>query len=283
MKPSLMLAKKITQSELKEWNQRTWENHFIEPKIDGERFVRLRNGEWVSRQGKPKYNVQKICKAIDSVKKFKGYIIDGELFGGDWSDTISAAHTHHDTGIQLEYRVFDVVHADKADQPLTLRKEYLNELVEEAHNICKMVVAVPSSVVSCYSDFMHEYRRYLANGCDGAIIKVRNGSYELKRSSLWLKVKPYFEMDCKIVGFNEGAKRLIGTLGSIEVKIPIDGGKWSTLTTSVGTGIDDSNRDLIWKNRKKLNGVLAEIRYRKISEKDRLIEPRLVKIRTDLL
>lgn len=71
MKPSLMLAKKISQDELKEWSQRTWEEHFIEPKIDGERFVRTENGKWMSRQGKPKHNVEKICKAIDSVKSLK--------------------------------------------------------------------------------------------------------------------------------------------------------------------------------------------------------------------
>jgi len=283
MKPSLMLAKKISQDELKEWSQRIWEEYFIEPKIDGERFVRTENGKWMSRQGKPKHNVEKICKAIDSVKKFKGYIIDGELFGGDWSDTISAAHTHHDTGIRLEYRIFDVVHPSKLDLPLSLRKEFMAELVECAHEANPMIVAVPSVSVSSYAEFMYEYRHFLASGCDGAILKVRNGPYETKRSKQWLKVKPYAEIDCKIVGFNEGKDRLKGTLGSIEVKVPLNRGGWSNLTTSVGTGFEDKDRDVIWKNRKKLMGALAEIRFRKISAKERLIEPRLVKIRTDLM
>ena len=48
MKPSLMLAKKISQDELKEWSQRIWEEYFIEPKIDGERFVRTENGKCIS-------------------------------------------------------------------------------------------------------------------------------------------------------------------------------------------------------------------------------------------
>ena len=74
-----------------------------------------------------------------------------------------------------------------------------------------------------------------------------------------------------------------GTLGSIEVKVPLNRGGWSNLTTSVGTGFEDKDRDVIWKNRKKLMGALAEIRFRKISAKERLIEPRLVKIRTDLM
>lgn len=283
MKPSLMLAKKITQDELKEWEQRVWERHFIEPKIDGERFVRTSKGLWMSRQGKSKFNVKQICKAVDSVKKYHGYIVDGELFGGDWSDTISAAHTHYDTGIKLEYRIFDIAHPSKLDLPLSTRKENLSELVEDAHNIHAMIMSVPSVSVSSYAEFMYEYRHFLASGCDGAMLKVRNGPYELKRSHQWLKVKPYAELDCKIVGFNEGKDRLEGTLGSIEVKVPIENGRWSTHTTSVGTGIDDKNRDIIWKNRKKLIGKLAEIRYRKISEKERLIEPRLVKIRIDLM
>ena len=171
MKPSLMLAKKITQDALKEWDQRTWENHYVEPKIDGERFVRTKEGLWLSRNGKAKYNVEGICKAIDKVTKFKGFVIDGELFGGDWSRTISAAHSHDDTGIELEYRIFDIVWPSKLELPLRFRKELLAELVEEAHNYHKHIVAVPSTVVSSYDDFMHVFRQHCATGCDGAMLK----------------------------------------------------------------------------------------------------------------
>lgn len=285
MKPSLMLAKKITQDELKEWSQFDWENHYVEPKIDGERFVRTKDGIWLSRNGKKKYNVEGLCSAIDSVKKFKGFIIDGELFGGDWSSTISAAHSHEETGIELQYRIFDVVWPSKLELPLTFRKEMLANLVEEAHNINKRIVAVPSTIVSSYDDFMHVFRQHCATGCDGAMLKHRKSPYTLKRSSDWLKIKPYMEMDCKIVGFNEGKGKYVGTLGSIEVRVPDmrQKGGWSAFVTKVGCGMDDPDRDKIWRDRKKLIGKLAEVRYRKISEKkSKMIEARLVRVRVDL-
>lgn len=282
MKPRLMLAKKVTQTELEEWSQMKWEDHYIEPKIDGERFVRSEVGVWVSRQGKPKYNVNLITNAIDRVRRFSDYLIDGELFGGDWSSTITAAHSHHKTGIRLQYRIFDVVPLKHKLMPLMDRKEIIGELL---HSIKSTdVVAVESTIVSSFSDFKQVFDDYCAKGCDGAIIKTRKGPYEFKRSKHWLKIKPYSEMDCKIVGFDEGEGKYEGTLGSISVRVPItrrEGG-WSQHITHVGTGMNDEERDNIWKNREKLIGKLAEVRYRAISPKKiRLIEPRLIRIRVD--
>ena len=101
-----------------------------------------------------------------------------------------------------------------------------------------------------------------------------------KRSDAWLKVKPILELDCKIVGLKPGRGKYGGTLGSIQVRIPVNGMKWSMSETSV-SGMTDRDRDYIWNNRKKIVGKFAEVKFRKISEKNRLIEPRLLRLRLD--
>ena len=284
MKPPLMLAKKVTLSDLQEWTQMTWERHYVEPKIDGERFVRTVNGDWLSRQGKQKVNeaVGRICSAVDKVKRYRHCIIDGELFGGNWNDTISAAHSHGPTGIKLEYRIFDVIDPAKMSQPLSERKVAVDRLAKEASGYHKHIVSVMPDETSSYEHFMELFQLYCATGCDGAMIKKKSGIYETRRSKLWLKVKPHLEVDCKIVGFNPGNGKYSDTLGSIEVRVPVTPkeGHWSEHTTSV-SGMTDELRDRIWRDRKGLIGKIVEVRYRKMSEKIRLIEPRLVRIRLD--
>lgn len=282
MKPPLMLAKKVTMADLKDWSQITWERHYIEPKIDGERFVRTIGGDWLSRQGKMKFNVGGLCEAVDKVRRYRGCIIDGELFGGNWSDTISAAHSHDPTGIKLEYRIFDVIDPENMHQPLRERKLAVQRLVNEASGYNKNIVSVMPAEASSFDAFMDLFRLYCAEGCDGAMIKPKTGPYEAKRSKYWLKIKPHLEIDCKIVGFNPGKGKYEDTLGSIEVKVPVTPkeGHWSKHTTSV-SGMTDELRDKIWRERKQLMGKIVEVRYRKISDKVRLVEPRLVRIRVD--
>ena len=281
MKPKLMLAKRITMEELKEWDVRMWEDHYIEPKVDGVRFVRTEPGVWLSRQGKIKHNVDHITSRLDRMKRYSDYLIDGELFSSDWSTTISATHSHFKTGLHLSYRIFDIVPLQNPQMPLMERKEVLEEMLEGLKRDAP-IFAVSSTIVSSFSDFRQVFNNHCASGCDGAMIKRRKGPYEFKRSKYWLKVKPYMEMDCKIVGFTEGKGKYEGTLGAIVVKVPVPKkeGSWSEYTTKV-SGMTDDDRDYIWKNATKLRGKIAEVRYRAISEKIRLIEPRLIRIRVD--
>lgn len=281
MKPKLMLAKRIRLEELKEWSTQMWENHYIEPKVDGVRFVRTEAGIWVSRQGKIKHNVDEVTSLMDRVKKFSDYLIDGELFSSDWSSTISATHSHHNTGLKLTFRIFDLVPFKNPTMPLMERKELLEEFLSKVKDNDK-IFAVQSVVVSSFSEFKAQFEFFTSSGCDGAMIKSRKGPYEFKRSKYWLKVKPYKEMDCKIVGFKEGKGKYEGTLGALIVRVPISKreGSWSQYVTKV-SGMTDDARDDIWESQTKLRGKIAEVRYRAISDKNRLIEPRLVRLRPD--
>lgn len=177
-----------------------------------------------------------------------------------------------------KYWVFDVVHPDRLDEPYRDRHDRLIDIFSDIDN--KQIIPVKSEQVLSYSDFEDAHDQHLVGGGDGSILKNIFSGYEFKRSGSWLKVKPIHELDCKIVGFKEGKGKYVGTLGSIEVVIPLPKNKWSTETTNV-SGMTDEDRDYIWKHRKRLIGKMVEVSYRKISEKDRLVEGRVHRLRLD--
>ena len=279
-----MLANKIEMTELEGWSTRQWEQYWIEPKIDGVRYVRYGKKGWLSSGGKDYNNVRHISSLIDSIRGIDGYLIDGELYGDDWESTISDARTFKENRPRrLRYRVFDCVPL-LPSQTLSLldleaRREMMSKVLEKVQEY-PYIRPVHVSNVSSFHEFKIVHEGHLADGCDGSMLKLRSGIYVQKRSSFWLKVKPVNEMDCKIVDFKPGKGKYLGTLGSIGVVLPQPLALWGAEVTHV-SGMDDKDRDYIWRNREKLLGKVVEIRYRRTTRGNRLVEPRFSRIRWD--
>jgi ATP-dependent DNA ligase len=177
-----------------------------------------------------------------------------------------------------KFWVFDIVDPDNLTEPLLDRRDRMLDIFDKIKS--DLVETVPFYPAKSYDEFRNVHLLHLEDGGDGSMLKRIDGGYEFKRSKLWLKVKPIQELDCLIVGFNKGKGKYIGTLGSIEVKVPVSDRSWSFRTTSV-SGMDDSDRNYIWKNRDELLGKIAEVKFRKLSGKNRMIEPRLHRLRLD--
>jgi len=225
--------------------------------------------------------VKEVTKLIDSLKKAKNYLIDGELSGKDWSHTMTLFRSSKaDVSDQMKdgrYKIFDLVNPEKLDEPLCDRKERLVEVFAKVDH--PMIQLVKFEEVDAYEAFHETLQFHLASGCDGAIIKFKYGGYEFKRSKLWLKVKPQREADCKIVGFKEGKGKYVGMLGSLEVRVPVRGG-WSANTSNI-SGMTDEDRVQMWRDRKRLIGTIVEVEYRAISKKSKLIEAHVYRHRLD--
>lgn len=212
------------------------------------------------------------------------HIIDGEVTGKDWAQTMTLFRSSKaDVNEKLKrygrYKIFDLVNPHRLDEPFRDRRERLEEVF--AKHSHPMVMLTKSEQIQSYDEFVELHNFHLASGCDGSIIKVLGSPYEFKRSGYWLKVKPQKTMDCLIVGFNEGKGKYVGMLGSLEVKLPMEAGRWSFATSNV-SGMTDEDRVYMWKNRKKLLGTIVEVEYRKISEKkNRLIEGHVHRPRPD--
>lgn len=219
---------------------------------------------------------------LDGIPKIRKYLIDGELAGKSWEQTMTIFRSSKkDVSEQMKdgkYRIFDLVNPENLDEPFIDRKD---RLIEALWNVDHpMIEIVRSQNVENFNQFLKLNKKHLLQGCDGSIIKLKDGGYEFKRSGWWLKYKPQQELDCKIVGFQEGKGKYTGVLGSLLVKAPLESGGWSEYHTKV-SGMDDNDRVQMWKNQKQLLGTIVEVQFRKISKKGKMIEAHVHRPRPD--
>jgi ATP-dependent DNA ligase len=115
----------------------------------------------------------------------------------------------------------------------------------------------------------------LPKGQEGLILKNWNGLYQWDRVMDWCKVKKFFDVDVRIVGFVEGRKgtKLEGTLGRINYVGFLEDG--TRVEGGVGSGLkekkpkDDPNcptRDEIWNNQEKFLGTTMVVKYQEVSK-----------------
>ena len=100
-------------------------------------------------------------------------------------------------------------------------------------------------------------------GFEGIMVKPIAGVYECKRSSLWLKVKPFIEVSLTVKAVEEGTGRNVGKLGALIVE-GTDGGKF--IKTNVGSGLSDKDRQEFWTDKNKLIGQVVEVRADAITQ-----------------
>ena len=100
-------------------------------------------------------------------------------------------------------------------------------------------------------------------GYEGIMIKDPDSYYECKRSTTWLKSKPFIEISLKVTNFEEGTGRNIGRLGAI-IAEGEDDGKFFKL--NIGSGFTDEQRLEYWQKRDSLIGQVIEVRADSISK-----------------
>lgn len=245
---------------------------YIEPKYDGMRAVLVINngkGTMYSRSGHELPNVQFIADSIAKDTK-EDCVIDGELFGNNWNDTIKYVKTTKNLTSSLEkklkeiivYYAFDYLSYEefsnkKCKTNLETRKENLsnwyNNLLEP-ENI-KLVPFVlshsPSKTQQIYDDYLKKF-------FEGIMIKNPKSLYKFKRTKDWLKHKPFITIDCKILGYRRGEEnsRLENTMGSLLVE-------YNNETFDVGSGMTDQIREKLWNEREELIGKYVEVKINK--------------------
>jgi len=94
-------------------------------------------------------------------------------------------------------------------------------------------------------------------GYEGIMIKDPLAVYECKRSTSWLKLKPYIEVSLTVIAVEEGTGRNQGKLGALICEGEDDGKR---IKVNVGSGFSDSNRDDYWVARQQVVGQIVEVR-----------------------
>jgi DNA ligase-1 len=97
----------------------------------------------------------------------------------------------------------------------------------------------------------------IAGGYEGIMIKDLKAPYECKRSTAWLKLKPFIEVSLEVTDVEEGTGKNVGRLGAF-VCSGMDDGK--LITVNVGSGFSDDNRIEFYRDRNLVVGRIVEVR-----------------------
>jgi len=241
---------------------------YVEPKLDGVRVLAIcdkKKNEVVlmSRNGKELVNFPHINTQFEHMlaELDQSWVFDGEIMSADFQSLMRQIHRKGDAETDdAILNLFDCMPLKDfleggCDKILTERKKWL-ESFQFGTNI-ELVESVEFDLDRDYDKFKSYNRACIDKGYEGIMIKPQDGIYECKRSSLWLKVKPFIEVSLKVVAVEEGTGRNSGKLGALIVEGKDDG---KLIRTNVGSGLTDEDRETFWKDTQKLIGQIVEVR-----------------------
>jgi DNA ligase-1 len=249
---------------------------YVEPKLDGVRVITICDVDkdevkMFSRNGKELNNFPKIFEQFDSMldQMSESMVFDGEIMSDDFQTLMR--EIHRKGGAKTDDAVLNVFDC------LTL-EEFKEggssvELIKRKENLLSYQYGPNVSVVQFVKmnlddeDGQKQFADYnklcIDKGFEGIMVKPIGGVYECKRSSLWLKVKPFIEVSLKVVDTEEGTGRNAGKLGALIVE-GTDMDKF--IKTNVGSGLTDTDRETFWKAKDKLIGQIVEVRADAITQ-----------------
>ena len=122
-----------------------------------------------------------------------------------------------------------------------------------------------------------ELQKALDKGWEGLMLRYSNSPYEWKRSKNLIKLKKFYTMDLKIVGYQEYKKS--GMLGTWIVE-------YKGNQVKVGTGFTEKQRIQFWKTKDLHIGRIVEVQYmeettNKVDGKKSLRFPVFIRMRPD--
>ena len=248
----------------------------VEPKLDGVRVVAILDVDkdevkMYSRNGKELYNFPKIVAQLDSMldQMPESMVFDGEIMSDDFQTLMREIHRKE--GAKTDDAILNVFDClplidfmgGGCGLTITKRKQMLEDF-EYPENI-RLVEYVKMNLSD--EDGQKQFADYnklcIDKGYEGIMVKPIIGSYECKRSSLWLKVKPFIEVSLTVKDVEEGTGRNAGKLGALIVE-GTDSGKF--IKTNVGSGLTDADRDTFWQAKDKLIGQVVEVRADQITQ-----------------
>lgn len=225
-------------------------------KFDGMRTIAIcRNGTitYYSRSGKEAFHCEGLFDAeLQRMREHLGYdfVLDGEAFASNFTETVNAKKSGNDEAkANLRFRAFFLMPYDdwyQQETKITMRQNRLSlgSILELC--LCEKITLSEGREVVDYQD-MIEYCAEVTtpgfdnqvNGHEGLILKDWESTYEWERSMTWCKVKNFYDIDMKIVGWYKGRKgsRLENTVGGLYMEGKDE--KNRPIKCRAGSGIKD--------------------------------------------
>jgi DNA ligase-1 len=246
----------------------------VEVKLDGVRVITIvypsGNVDQYSRNGKELVNFEHIKRQFAKHAKLlrEPMVFDGEVMSSSFQDLMRQVHRKSDVeASDAVLHLFDILtlkdfQAGSSSVPQVDRSNSLRAWYAPIADHMPNVAILGHELVDL--DSQGGRRRFgrinadaITGGYEGIMIKDPNAGYECKRSTAWLKQKPYIEVSLTVIGVEEGTGRNQGKLGAIIVEGEDDG---KLIRTNVGSGLTDSDRVTYWDNADSIIGNIVEVR-----------------------
>jgi DNA ligase-1 len=250
----------------------------IEQKLDGVRVLAVVTKTTVnlySRNGKPFDNFPHIVESLEDIKnKFAkifqlnphGFVLDGEIIGESFQALMKQAQRKSDVQTDgMTYSVFDILPLADFERGYGNLQQYKRldvleqyRAVFDSTDCVRLMDGIEVDLdTSEGHDIMRRYAEdAVAAGFEGIMIKDLGAPYECRRSTFWMKYKPVYDYDLKVVGVEEGTGKNVGKLGALICE-GTDNDRF--IRCNVGSGLTDAQRDDYWTNRNIVIGQTVVI------------------------
>lgn len=260
-------------------------------KYDGERNISIIKGDGIShisRSGLEAFHMNGLfdneLKAIHEFVKaefgWDEYVLDGERFASDWTDTMNAKKSGNDEAkSRMFIRAFFIMPLsdwEAQSTKITMRqnRENIAKILDALPHI-KRITLSQGREVKDYQDMTAYCDEVTTPGFDGQpkgheglILKDWDATYAWDRTMAWCKVKKFYTADGIIVSVAPGRpkSKYEKTTGRLNCIGYLENGE--KFECGVGSGLKDWERDDIRDNPEKyLNGaVTIEIKYQETSK-----------------
>ena len=246
----------------------------LEPKLDGVRVVTIidaeaRTATMYSRNGKVLENFGHITSALEAnIDLFeRSWVLDGEVVSSSFQALMKQVHRKSDADASdARLMAFDILPLSEFKKGKSVmgqrRRSNLLRGMKAVLDKVGSIDIIPQTEVDL-SEYVGElqFKQYnkeaIEAGFEGIMIKDPDAVYECKRSTSWLKQKPFIEVSLIVVGVEEGTGKNEGRMGAIICE-GVDDGK--TIAVNVGSGFTDDQRTEFWADKDDLVGQVVEIR-----------------------
>ena len=246
----------------------------VEIKLDGVRVLTIvypkgrvdqfsRNGKELLNFGHIKDQFAKVAAGL-----MEPWVFDGEIMSSSFQDLMKQVHRKSDVKANdAVLNLFDGMPLTqfekggwKSDQ--LFRSNHLAKFMEFNGDKLPNVTMVGQELVDLNTEvgqkrFKEINVQAIAGGYEGIMIKDPHASYQCKRSTAWLKLKPFIEVSLEVIDVEEGTGKNVGRLGAL-VCSGMDDGK--LITVNVGSGFSDDNRIEFYRDRNLVVGRIVEVR-----------------------
>jgi len=247
----------------------------VEPKLDGVRCITIVDYEnktvtQYTRNGKVLENFSHITDYLANYIEEVGrsMVIDGEIMSTNFQALMKEVHRKHDVKTSdAQLNVFDILplsefKAGKSVMGQRRRSAYLRENFSKIFADSGFINIVPQrefdlDVLTDEIEFRDYMREMVDAGYEGVMIKSVDAAYQCKRSTDWLKMKPYIEVSLAVTAVEEGTGRNVGKLGALVCEGTDDGKR---IVVNCGSGFTDEQRAEFWQSKDALIGQVVEIR-----------------------